>query len=603
MTASPQPRALRINVPATLIDPLTQIAFSLFENRNVFALLLGSGLSRPAQIMTGWEITLDLVKRIACVEGITDHADWGAWYYEKHGQEPNYSTLIEELAATPAERRAILNRYIEPSEDDLANGRKAPTAAHRAIAKLVASGYIRVIITTNFDRLLEIALAELGIQPTIVSSPDALLGAEPFAHSKCYLLKLHGDYRDTRIRNTEAELHGYPPEYDQLLDRLLDEHGLIISGWSGQWDHALRASLRRAPNRRYSTFWTTLGTLADGARELVEHRKAHVVTVASADGFFAGLEERVATLEASHRENPRSVDLLVERTKRLLSKAEYRIQLDELITEETRRLLTTLDSADLGPPATWDVTTLRVYVERYTAATERLACVCGVLGKWAGEEQLSAVIDVLKTMYAQARKHRAGFAEYINLRDYPAVLVLAAYGLALTRAGQWSALHRLFSTVVAREEKHDIRIADALVRNFHGNLGDLFRKIEGYENHKTALSQQLFQLFSEWGTRFVGLTADFELLFSRFEWLAALACYETFAEKALEQAMQGEPYGTWVPIGRGGWERRLCQVLPLELQAEPLKTELLAAGFANGVRTFFDLSLGNVRRLADVMRW
>jgi NAD-dependent SIR2 family protein deacetylase len=43
-------------------------------------------------------------------------------------------------------------------EEDRQEGRKTPTAAHRAIAALVRSGYIRVLITTNFDRLLEESL-------------------------------------------------------------------------------------------------------------------------------------------------------------------------------------------------------------------------------------------------------------------------------------------------------------------------------------------------------------------------------------------------------------------------------------------------------------
>lgn len=46
-------------------DPLTQLAFSLYENKGVFAVLLGSGLSRSAEIPTGWEITPDLVRRVA----------------------------------------------------------------------------------------------------------------------------------------------------------------------------------------------------------------------------------------------------------------------------------------------------------------------------------------------------------------------------------------------------------------------------------------------------------------------------------------------------------------------------------------------------------
>lgn len=46
-------------------DPLTQLSFSVYENKGVFAVLLGSGLSRAAEIATGWEITLDLIRRAA----------------------------------------------------------------------------------------------------------------------------------------------------------------------------------------------------------------------------------------------------------------------------------------------------------------------------------------------------------------------------------------------------------------------------------------------------------------------------------------------------------------------------------------------------------
>jgi hypothetical protein len=44
-----------------MLDPLTALAFSIYENKGVYCLLLGSGFSRPAEIPTGWEITLDLV--------------------------------------------------------------------------------------------------------------------------------------------------------------------------------------------------------------------------------------------------------------------------------------------------------------------------------------------------------------------------------------------------------------------------------------------------------------------------------------------------------------------------------------------------------------
>ena len=52
-----------------IIDPITSLAFSVYENKGVYALLLGSGVSRSAFIPTGWEITLDLVRRVAKLIG------------------------------------------------------------------------------------------------------------------------------------------------------------------------------------------------------------------------------------------------------------------------------------------------------------------------------------------------------------------------------------------------------------------------------------------------------------------------------------------------------------------------------------------------------
>jgi hypothetical protein len=51
-------------------DPQTQLAFSVYENKGAFAVLLGSGLPRAAEIPTGWEITLDLVRRVAIAQGV-----------------------------------------------------------------------------------------------------------------------------------------------------------------------------------------------------------------------------------------------------------------------------------------------------------------------------------------------------------------------------------------------------------------------------------------------------------------------------------------------------------------------------------------------------
>jgi len=61
---------------------------------------------------------------------------------------------------------------------------------------------VRVVITTNFDRLIENALREARVEPTVIASDDATAGATPLVHSKCAVIKVHGDYLDARIKNT-----------------------------------------------------------------------------------------------------------------------------------------------------------------------------------------------------------------------------------------------------------------------------------------------------------------------------------------------------------------------------------------------------------------
>jgi len=171
-----------------MINAETSLAFSVFENKGIYALLLGSGVSRSAHIPTGWEITLDLSRRVGALEGIKEQADWASWYHKRFGKDPNYSDLLDALASSATERRAILHSYIEATAEDIAEGRKVPTRAHRAIAKLVRDGFIRVIISTNFDRLLENALRDEGVEPTVVKSEDDLKGAVPLMHSRCFLM-------------------------------------------------------------------------------------------------------------------------------------------------------------------------------------------------------------------------------------------------------------------------------------------------------------------------------------------------------------------------------------------------------------------------------
>jgi hypothetical protein len=262
-----------------MIDPLFSLAHSTFSNKGVYAVLLGSGISSASGILTGWQVTLDLVRRLAALEGIDPGGDLEAWYAKRYGKAPDYSDLLDSLAKTPAERRALLHSYFEPTEEERERGLKVPSVGHRAIARLVARGYFRVILTTNFDRLMETALRDEGIEPTVISTADAAEGAAPIVHQRCVVVKLNGDYLDDRIKNTEGELASYDPRMNSYLDRVLDEFGLIICGWSGDWDVALKGGMERCSSRRYTTYWASIRPLGARADSLATLRQAQRLAI------------------------------------------------------------------------------------------------------------------------------------------------------------------------------------------------------------------------------------------------------------------------------------------------------------------------------------
>ena len=241
------------------MDPLLSLAFSMQSNKGVYALLLGSGISRAAKIPTGWEVVLELIRKLALLSDEDCEPEPEAWYFQKYGCAPDYAELLDKIAKTPTERQQLLRAYFEPTAEEQEEKTKQPTAAHHAIAQLVADGFVKVIVTTNFDRLMELALQEAGVAPHVLSTPDQIEGALPLVHTRCCVIKVHGDYLDTRIKNTPTELADYDVRMNGLLDQVFDQFGLITCGWSADWDVALRAAIERAPSRRFTTYWASKG--------------------------------------------------------------------------------------------------------------------------------------------------------------------------------------------------------------------------------------------------------------------------------------------------------------------------------------------------------
>ncbi|WP_326568051.1 SIR2 family protein [Amycolatopsis rhabdoformis] len=303
----------------------------------VYAVLLGSGVSTGAGIPTGWGIVKDLVRRIAAINFAEDQSvidaaevDPESWW-TKHGSgELGYSSLLESIAPTPATRQGILRSFFEPTDEDRNEGIKVPSRAHLSLAELVKRGSVKVILTTNFDRLTERALESVGISPQVISRPEAVNGMAPLAHADATVIKLHGDYLDLGSRNTPDELQDYPDEWKNILAQVVDEYGLIISGWSADWDTALVSAIESASSRRYPLYWDRRSSKGENAGRLLATRKGMVLDVASADELFANLSDGIDALDRL-TEPPLTTAMAVARLKRYLPDPAARINLNDLV--------------------------------------------------------------------------------------------------------------------------------------------------------------------------------------------------------------------------------------------------------------------------------
>jgi hypothetical protein len=581
------------------MDPITALSFSIYENKGAYALLVGSGVSRAAQIPTGWEVTLDLVRCVARLQQKPDQSDWGKWYWDNYGKEPSYSEQLDALGASPDERRSILHRFIEPSPEEFEQGLKLPTPAHRAIANLVRNGFVRVILTTNFDRLIETALRDVGVEPTVISTDDDLTGAVPLVHSRCYLVKLHGDYLDTRIKNTEVELDTYSPDMDRLLDRIIDEHGLIICGWSGEWDGALRSALIRAPSRRFTTYWAARGSLGTAAQDLVSRRSAKVIPITDANAFFTALERQVSIQDELRRPRPESTALIVGSAKKYLAKPEHRIQLGELVGETQRRLVERLRDREFGAQGQWSVEEFRQRVRRYESSTEPLVRVFGVLGRWGEGNEFALASDALSELAHD--EPMGGLDAWNNLRTYPAVLSLYGYGLGALKARRFRVLFEWLTLPLrTNRDETEPAVGRLLLWAWAGGEVDLWKKIEGFEKRKTPLSDHLHEYLKPCVTDYLFSETEYNELFETFEILGGVA-YLTVksSPESLQAAAQNQQGQNWVrlPVGRSGWNTRVRDPILKSISEGESRRDLLKAGFARSDGNFLDLAIANMREL------
>jgi hypothetical protein len=522
----------------------TTISFSIHSNKGIYALLVGSGISRPSGIPTGWDIVLDLIRKIAALNNEDCMPDPEKWFKEKYKEEPDYSNLLSKLVATPSERINLLKPYFEPTDDEREQGLKLPTAAHISIATLVKKGYIKLIITTNFDKLLENALQSVGIEPTIIRHASDIEGTMPLEHNSFTLIKINGDYLDSRFLNTKKELSKYETKMHNYLLQIINNYGIISCGWSAKWDSGLVNILKQCQNFRFGSYWAYKDICENELTEIANYRKGQIIGIKDADSFFSEIEQKIDALESINDNHPLNADIALARLKKFIVKEEYLILLHDLIMSEqesTSNKIKQFEDFTLYP----DHGQLFPQFARYESSLEILLKLV-INGVYWSKPEHRILFQNLISRISEPVPDPLGRVYQVSqdLHFYPSLLLVYALGISSIKAQKFEILTTCFQLKISeRASENSEKLF--LIQQTNAWLVDpkILNQIFS-TNLKTPMSSHVNQILRPYFKELIINDQEYNDIFDIFEYMLGLNYLYLIGDK----------YGSdWAPYGQYKW--------------------------------------------------
>src|ERR1700733_10111550 len=145
------------------------------------------------------------------------------------GAPDEYAALFEAVYPAEADRRTYLDAKIAGAK---------PSYGHIALATLMRAELARLAWTTNFDPLVADACAKVydgtGYLTTVALEAPDLARQCIDAGRWPVEVKLHGDFRSRRLKNTSDELRLQDERLRQIMIDCCRRFGLVVVGYSGR---------------------------------------------------------------------------------------------------------------------------------------------------------------------------------------------------------------------------------------------------------------------------------------------------------------------------------------------------------------------------------
>ena len=151
------------------------------------------------------------------------------------GDDEEYAVLFETVFPSESDRRTYLQQQVSSAQ---------PSYGHIVLATLLKAELARVIWDTNFDPLIADACARVfggtgHLTTGDLDSPDRALQAIQEGRWPVEV-KMHGDFRSRRLKNTSEELQSQDAKIGRMLIDSCRQFGLIVAGYSGRDDSVMR---------------------------------------------------------------------------------------------------------------------------------------------------------------------------------------------------------------------------------------------------------------------------------------------------------------------------------------------------------------------------
>lgn len=292
-----------------------------------FTFLLGSGASVSSGIPTGGELAQKWYKELEQDLPKNRFEAWQKLKECKGVEDENrraefYSPIYEKrFGHIPEEGYNELKKIMEG---------KDPSLGYFILAQIISKTRNNIVLTTNFDNLLEDAVRSYTEKTPFVAGHELLADHITSHTDRPIIIKLH---RDLLLHpcNTMEETGKLPQQWEKNLRNILSSSTLIVLGYGGN-DGSLMNFLEGLPlAQRKGIYWCVrnLEDLAPRIREVLKKDSDRVVLIKDFDDFMyrcaVQLEYKNQFQDIVHISKIRDYPKVIEPLLRRLRKIYYKL--------------------------------------------------------------------------------------------------------------------------------------------------------------------------------------------------------------------------------------------------------------------------------------